>query len=153
MTTGPLLWIDNDALNYFCKAHCLDKVLRNAPYRFATTAFVQMEAVKGVQAGVHDLQDAIYSMQHGDIVVHDTDVPPLDRLLEPQSGLGLSDESLALCASYHGGKVLTNDAGLIRYLKKNNIGCMTFRDFLVEAEANGWLDKDVVEGLKRLAML
>ncbi|MDW8105425.1 MAG: hypothetical protein RMK92_10480 [Armatimonadota bacterium] len=150
---SPLFWIDNNVLNYLCKAGCLDTVLRNASYRFVTTAFIQLEAERAVSAGVQELRSALDAMQRGDITVYDVTAPPLDTLLQPETGLGLSDESLARCARHYGGRVLTHDAALIRYLHKKRIGCLPFRKFLELASTEGWLQEEKVLQLKRLARI
>lgn len=56
------LWVDNDALNYLCKAGCLEQILQTAPYEFWTTEFVEMEAEKGLRQ-VPALQSGLNAMR------------------------------------------------------------------------------------------
>ncbi len=153
MTARPLLWIDNSVLNYLCKAGCLQRVLSHAPFQFVTTAFIQQEAENGYKQGVFALRDALDAFATGQIPVYDTDGPPLNGDFALHTGLGLSDESLILCAQHYGGAVLTNDGKLLRHLEAKGIDRMPFGDFLAQGAARGWLAPDVVHRLKLLAGL
>ncbi len=147
--TPQKLWVDNDVLNYWCKAGCLEDVIRKVPYTLCTTELVLHEA----RAGGAVLQSALDAMQAGAIAVHPLGTPPLDRPLSGSGALSPADESLLLCAEHLGGEVLTNERALQRRCARDKVGCMPFADFLNEAASNGWLDISTIEKLRALSGL
>jgi hypothetical protein len=60
------LWVDNDVLNYWCKANCLEEILHKVPYTLCTTELVRKEAAAGGAA----LQERPRSDEDGVISVH-----------------------------------------------------------------------------------
>mgnify|MGYP000274546950 CR=1 FL=1 len=140
------LWVDNNVLNYWCKADCLKEILRKVPYTLCTTELVRMET----EAGGAALQDALVAMDEGVILVHPLGEPPLDRALQGMGALSPADESLLLCAHKLGGEVLTNDRTLINRCTALGIGCKPFKDFLSEAASQGWLNAPTIEALRAL---
>jgi hypothetical protein len=140
------LWVDNDVLNYWCKAGCLKEVLRKVPYTLWTTELVRQEAAAGGAA----LQSALAAMKTGAISVHPLGTPPLNRALQGMGALSPSDESLLLCAQHLGGEVLTNDRTLINRCAVLGVGCKPFKDFLREAASQKWLSNATIEVLRAL---
>jgi hypothetical protein len=140
------LWVDNDVLNYWCKANCLEEILHKVPYTLCTTELVRWEAEKGGAA----LQDALVAMDRGVIFVHPLGVPPLDCALQGMGALSPADESLLLCAQQLGGEVLTNDRTLINRCAVLGVGCKPFTDFLREAASQRWLSSATIEVLRAL---
>jgi len=146
MARKQKLWLDNNVLNYFCKAGCLQQLLAIPNYDFATTSYIQLELEEGVRAGVMSLNVALAAIQQGVIQVYDTNVPPLCNVPTVEG-----DESLKLCVEHYGGFVLTHDKSLINNLQRMNLGCIPFKDFLQKALKSGWLNREKVNLLCRLA--
>jgi rRNA-processing protein FCF1 len=146
MARKQKLWLDNDVLNYFCKAGCLQQLLAIPNYDFATTSYIQLELEEGVRVGINSLNAALAAIQQGVIQVYDTNVPPLCNV-----PIVDADESLRLCVEYYGDFVLTHDKSLIKDLRRANLGCIPFKDFLQVALKNGWLNGETVNLLGRLA--
>jgi len=146
MARKQKLWLDNNVLNYFCKAGCLQQLLAIPDYDFATTSYIQLELEEGIRAGIISLNAALAAIQQGMIQVYDTNSPPLCNV-----PIVDADESLRLCVEYYGGFVLTHDKSLIKDLRQANLGCIPFEDFLQVALKNGWLNGETVNLLGRLA--
>lgn len=149
MAEKPKLWVDNNILNYWCKAGCMSRLLGTLPYQLCTTELVQHEAEQGGEL----LAEATQAMQTGAIYVHPLSEPPLDTSVIELPEVHRTDRSLASCAQGLGGTVLTHDKKLIKYCKKQGVPVMGFEDFLNLAEQQKWLDLWQVENLRRLAGL